>query len=68
MPAQMEYERRRSCPSTSVRSVRYWPWLKAKTSRNGSGTSKDTMTASSVSGSIARTFSGWNSTPGFISP
>src|SRR6185369_18090530 len=43
-----------------VRSVRYWPCVKPNTSRSGSGTSKVTMTASCVSGSILRTRRGWN--------
>src|SRR4051794_30715608 len=59
-PAQIEYERRRSWPSMSLRSVRYWPWVKPKTGCRSSGTSKDTTTASGVSGWIARTRSGWN--------
>src|SRR6478609_4315810 len=61
-PAQIEYERRRSWPSMSLRKVRYWPWVKPKASRRSMGTSKETMTASSVSGSTARTRSGWKMT------
>ena len=58
-PAQIEYERRRSLPSMVVRKVRYWPWVKPKTSRRSGGTWKETMTASCVSGSMERTRSGW---------
>ena len=54
-PAQMEYERRRSWPSMVLRSVRYWPWVKPNTWRNSAGTSKVTIEASAVSGSMRLT-------------
>src|SRR5580698_5019100 len=61
-PAQIEYDRRRSCPSIRLRNVRYCPWMKPKVSRSSCGTSKHTTTASLVSGSIERTRSGWKIT------
>ena len=57
--AQIEYDRRRSWPSISLRSVRYWPCVKPKTSCRSVGTSNETMTASAVSGSMAFTRRGW---------
>ena len=36
-PAQIEYERRTSCRRCSLRSVRYWPCVKRKTSRRSLG-------------------------------
>ena len=49
-PAQMEYERRKSAPSMVLRNVRYWPCVKPKLLRSGTGTSNVTITASAVSG------------------
>jgi len=60
-PAQIEYDRRRSSPSISLRSVRYWPCVKPNTGCRSAGTSKATTTASCVSGVMERTFRGWKS-------
>jgi hypothetical protein len=49
-------------PAISLRSVRYWPWVKPNTGRRSSGTSKETITASEVSGCTARTRRGWKIT------
>ena len=58
--AQIEYERRCSCPSIVRRSVRDCPALKSNAARRSSGTSKVTATESSVRCSTAATVSSWN--------
>ena len=57
---QIEYERRTSSPSMSVRSVRCWPCTKRNWSRERSGTANVIATASRVSRATRATVSGWN--------
>ena len=57
--AQIEYERRSSTPSRTVRSVRYCPGRNAKADRRCSGTSNVTATASSHSRSTPATRRVW---------
>src|ERR1700722_20814901 len=56
----MEYERRVSSPSMCVFSVTNWPCVKRNASRKAGGTSKETVTASAVSGRTSRMRSEWN--------
>src|SRR5437870_6634696 len=57
---QIEYERRKSSPAMSARSVRCWPCTKLKASLSADGTSNVSATASRVSRATLATLSGWN--------
>src|SRR5438876_4785324 len=57
---QIEYERRKSSPAMSARSVRCWPCTKLKASLSAGGTSNVSATASRVSRATLATLSGWN--------
>src|SRR5437762_3948208 len=57
---QIEYERRKSSPAMSARSVRCWPCTKLKASLSSGGTSTVSATASRVSRATLATLSGWN--------